>query len=702
MADNMEDIGSKARAAPVRAFGEYGGSEREEAMAPLQLPLQRQTEELRSTLDRWMDEQRQVSERFLAAQERLEAKLDKIVVGVRTVVPRTNTAMSEVSQLYGDKGRQGPARAETLSSLAAQSEAWEEPQRSPLSCGTARLSPIGAEGGEGDQSRLFAPVLPGAMDYDAPRKEDYWDGNDKKPADRSNVVSLTAEARVRPPELDNAVTPTGPSNEAALIAPAAAMPRMGSTSGLQTLVAPTVKQAQQRAASTGMASKSLMGREQIVAETALSRCVMSDMFEYGSAVILLLNGLYVGVELQLRAKQHVDSGPAGGRGDIPSLVGIFFEGLFCTVFTAELALRIAAYKKAFIASGPNQTWNIFDLFIVPLSDLQFVLDVMTYLAGVVLFDEVPGLRVLRVLRVAKIVRSARVVQMLDIFREMRMMLLSIMASMQSLMSCVAILCMCFYIFGICLMGGAVDYLTAEDKWNSPGDETAQALQEAWGQLDVTMLMLFQAMCGGADWGDIFDTLSPLSGFYKFVFILFVSFAVFVLVNVITGVFVENAISTAHSDRETLIAERRAEMEAYLRNMKLLFSEMDSDGSNVVTLEEFRVFLADETVRTYFAAIELDVGDIETLFILMDRDRSGGVQAAEFLDGCRKLSGQSRALDLAIMEYQINTLYYYIRSIKDTLDSGVVQTVLSPSAAIIPELAESTERDLDALQPRILP
>merc|ERR1719356_322959 len=90
-------------------------------------------------------------------------------------------------------------------------------------------------------------------------------------------------------------------------------------------------------------------------------------------------------------------------------------------------------------------------------------------------------------------------------------------------------------------------------------------------------------------------------------------------------------------------------------MKTIFEEMDTDGTGCLTLQEFERRLDDERVIAYFNALKLDVSDARTLFTLLDYDQSGEIAVDEFLAGCHKLKGESRSLDIAIMQYEIRWL-----------------------------------------------
>merc|ERR1719238_1978852 len=75
-----------------------------------------------------------------------------------------------------------------------------------------------------------------------------------------------------------------------------------------------------------------------------------------------------------------------------------------------------------------------------------------------------------------------------------------------------------------------------------------------------------------------------------------------------------------------------------------------DGSGSITIEEIQEHFTDVRVRTYFQVLGMDPDDIERLFKLIDQDMSGEVEVQEFLDGCLRLKGEARSIDLHTVMY----------------------------------------------------
>lgn len=59
----------------------------------------------------------------------------------------------------------------------------------------------------------------------------------------------------------------------------------------------------------------------------------------------------------------------------------------------------------------------------------------------------------------------------------------------------------------------------------------------------------------------------------------------------------------------------------------------------------------QIVRKVFKQLDLDVSEAKGLFQLLDTDRTGEIDADEFISGCCRLRGPAKALDLNLLKMQ---------------------------------------------------
>merc|ERR1712157_668080 len=104
-----------------------------------------------------------------------------------------------------------------------------------------------------------------------------------------------------------------------------------------------------------------------------------------------------------------------------------------------------------------------------------------------------------------------------------------------------------------------------------------------------------------------------------------------MMNLVTGVFVENVTKTVREDKDNYMAQCISE----------LF--LQTDDSEEITFEEFNDKIHTEVMHDYFKAIDVDPSEAKNLFQLLDADGSGSVDADEIVNGCLKLRGPAKSL-----------------------------------------------------------
>jgi hypothetical protein len=176
------------------------------------------------------------------------------------------------------------------------------------------------------------------------------------------------------------------------------------------------------------------------------------------------------------------------------------------------------------------------------------------------------------------------------------------------------------------------------------------LLEYWGSVSKSCLSFFQAISGGNDWAVLHDPLKEQIDIKMgFAFQGYIAFVQYALLNVITGIFVENAVGNAKKDKQD-------EMASLVRHFLKIVSGEHEGNEGVITYEEYRNHLESPWMQQYFEYIDVDPSDAEFLFQLLDIDGNGEVGADEFLNGCMRCSGSARSLDLRQLthEYRKNT------------------------------------------------
>jgi hypothetical protein len=178
----------------------------------------------------------------------------------------------------------------------------------------------------------------------------------------------------------------------------------------------------------------------------------------------------------------------------------------------------------------------------------------------------------------------------------------------------------------------------------------EVLTRWFGTVPRSSLSLFQALTGGVDWDELWVALSEfVSPALANGLIFYVVFNVVALLNLISAVFVQNAIQQAE-----VLKEQNQVMQA-----RRVFQTLDYDHSGLISEAEIRDHLEDEDVKAFFESIDVDPTEVSWLFELLDEDNSGSIGFEEFLNGVLRLQGQAKAIDLIMITREIRRAFSHL-------------------------------------------
>merc|ERR1719223_997025 len=85
---------------------------------------------------------------------------------------------------------------------------------------------------------------------------------------------------------------------------------------------------------------------------------------------------------------------------------------------------------------------------------------------------------------------------------------------------------------------------------------------------------------------------------------------FSVVSVITGVFIQETFKVTVRDDKVMLAQKEQAALAHAKKMQALFRHADTDHNGKLNRAEFHAVLSDIQIRTWLAAMELDVQDAD--------------------------------------------------------------------------------------------
>eukprot|EP00927_Polykrikos_kofoidii_P040798 TRINITY_DN34808_c0_g1_i1.p1 TRINITY_DN34808_c0_g1~~TRINITY_DN34808_c0_g1_i1.p1 ORF type:complete len:495 (-),score=96.03 TRINITY_DN34808_c0_g1_i1:187-1671(-) len=368
----------------------------------------------------------------------------------------------------------------------------------------------------------------------------------------------------------------------------------------------------------------------------IRRLVVSTFFEVAFSIIILANCGVIGWQAELRDPD-----------DTAQATLFALDHCFTALFFTELVLRLLCYNWTMLF----QTENFLDIFLVALS--TFSIWIATPLEWNLDF-----LRKLTVLRTLRLARLGRSVRHRPEFKEMWALMKGLTESFATLLWTYVMIGSVLYVFAI--MG---TYLIGKQS-AFKGNPIAQ---EYFGDVALSMLTLFQVMTLDS-WTSIMRPLAKVQPLIVLFFIVFISIATFVLMNLIVAVIVENAFENANGEQAQLAQKLEREKEEELEGLRRFFKELDADGSGQISFEEFTLAAKDRKVRQKLRSMDIMPKDMLQVWDLLD-DGDGELSVNEFVDGLRRLQGEAKAKDILILQRELKILQNSVEDIEYSMDSS---------------------------------
>mmetsp|Transcript_42974 Transcript_42974/g.77304 ORF Transcript_42974/g.77304 Transcript_42974/m.77304 type:complete len:614 (+) Transcript_42974:43-1884(+) len=369
---------------------------------------------------------------------------------------------------------------------------------------------------------------------------------------------------------------------------------------------------------------------------SMERIICSPQFELAVMALIAINSLMVGVQTQYMAAEVMDLVPLPYR---------VYDLSYLAICALELVARFYVQRLDFFRTWGWQ-WNVFDLIIVCGQLLEEVFFSISSASKA--HASIPLLSIVRVLRALRVVR---VMKVLSRAQDLRLIVSCIVHSLKPLFWSLMVVFMMTYTASLYI----TQIATAVRAGPLPENETdllaVEELSTLYGSLSKTVLSLFQGITGGHDW----DTLvKPL---WKFVspwavvlLVMYIAFALLAVLNVVTGMFCQNAIESATADKEIATMMKLEQQKHYAATMRSVFGQIDEDGSEGITLAELSRNLREPEMLAFFDSMGLDANDAWSMFSLMDDDRSGKIDIDEFISGCLLFRGNAKAIHVAKIKH----------------------------------------------------
>merc|ERR1712136_138193 len=201
-----------------------------------------------------------------------------------------------------------------------------------------------------------------------------------------------------------------------------------------------------------------------------------------------------------------------------------------------------------------------------------------------------------------------------------------------------------FLFAIIFLQGATQYI---EHGNAHPDHV-EFLETFFASMGMALLSLFMCVTSGLSWWDVEVVLLEIHPVYGFLFVVYIATMVLSLLNIVTGICVNNALEMAQMDHDLMMKFELDRKAAYIESLEDLFHDLDANGSGTISFEDFTKHLEQHETSALFAVLGIEVSDAISFFETLDVDGSHELEIDEFVMGCLNLRGNVRTVDVATL------------------------------------------------------
>merc|ERR1712113_1062074 len=155
---------------------------------------------------------------------------------------------------------------------------------------------------------------------------------------------------------------------------------------------------------------------------------------------------------------------------------------------------------------------------------------------------------------------------------------------------------------------------------------------------MAMLSLWLVTSGGMDWKELLDSTYLMGNPYPILLTLFIALIHIAIMNIITGIFVEQAMKQAQPHRDMLALEHHRNEKKLEAELTKIISDIDTDNTGTISQAEFAQAFRDKPqLVAYLDHCGLDVKDVRLFFEVLagTSNDTEPIAIDAFVKGCGK-------------------------------------------------------------------
>jgi hypothetical protein len=329
---------------------------------------------------------------------------------------------------------------------------------------------------------------------------------------------------------------------------------------------------------------------------------------------------------------------------------VYGEVYFLLVYLFELAVKIWRYRLHFFYDT-DWKYNWLDFSLVCASIYSIILE-----------DQLPNFSWLRMLRILRLAKLLRVFQLIAIVKPLRAILRSIVNTMGTLAWSIIMLMIILFMFALMLVLRLASYFKEGGSFDDPMVE--DKIMKIYGNVGLTMLHLFMVTTGGKEWSVYYKPLEETGEINCMIFILFIAFTHIAVMNIILGIFVDDAMKHMIAERDERLQEHEQEHLQMAKNLRELFGEMDVDGNSKLSRDEWHRAFSKRKFQVHLDMMGFRSSEvIEFLDLMHDNSEEGTFDIDTFVRSCMRFRGPASCFDMQLLLNEVKQNKDLIRSLQ---------------------------------------
>jgi hypothetical protein len=186
-----------------------------------------------------------------------------------------------------------------------------------------------------------------------------------------------------------------------------------------------------------------------------------------------------------------------------------------------------------------------------------------------------------------------------------------------------------------------------------GETVTDILEANYGSIGLTILHLFMCSTGGNDWSVYYDPLRPTGAINCILFLFFIAFTQIALLNIILGIFVDDAMKNMVADKNERAEEYAEEQLQIASELREICYELDVNGDAKLSAAEWRRTVGSPKVQNYLELMGFRASEVkEFLDHMCEGAEDDTIHIETFVDMIMRFRGTASCFDMQVVLHAV--------------------------------------------------